>query len=373
MRTWTWLNVFSSVLKYAIFKLIIIPWQAMFQGSSWKRCYKLLDGTSRSFALVIRFLPLEIRDAVCIYYLVLRALDTVEDESLTKGQEKQALLENFYLLLSPNSTINEEELINRVNIDHIKSEMDYTLVKEFPIVKACFKQLKLNYQNVIIKTGKEMGKGMGEFVSGGELKSPTFPLYEKYCHYAAGLVGLGLTEIFGELEERLDNEKGRQMGCFLQKVNIIRDLQKDFHQKRIFWPLKDLPSFSLPSSTTHDEIVGLKHDDLNLLCLDAVTQHYDAVIDYLAQLRNPGIFRFCAVPVLMALASLAKLYDHPAFFTVKVIKLSKLQSIQIFMECTDMAMFNRFSQIYLTELNDKISSVPEKLLIKKLLNKTLCS
>lgn len=119
------------------------------------------------------------------------------------------------------------------------------------------------------------------------------------------------------------------MGCFLQKVNIIRDLQKDFHQKRIFWPLKDLPSFSLPSSTTHDEIVGLKHDDLNLLCLDAVTQHYDAVIDYLAQLRNPGIFRFCAVPVLMALASLAKLYDHPAFFTVKVIKLSKLQSIQV--------------------------------------------
>lgn len=41
------------------------------------RCYELLNMTSRSFAAVIQALDDELRPAVCIFYLVLRGLDTI--------------------------------------------------------------------------------------------------------------------------------------------------------------------------------------------------------------------------------------------------------------------------------------------------------
>ena len=46
-------------------------------------CYDMLNKVSRSFAIVIQQLPHELQDAVCIFYLVLRALDTVEDDMLS--------------------------------------------------------------------------------------------------------------------------------------------------------------------------------------------------------------------------------------------------------------------------------------------------
>lgn len=43
----------------------------------------------RSFAVVIQQLPPELRDAICVFYLVLRALDTVEDDMALPEVAKQ--------------------------------------------------------------------------------------------------------------------------------------------------------------------------------------------------------------------------------------------------------------------------------------------
>lgn len=45
---------------------------------SW--CYAVLTKVSRSFAVVIQQLPDEMKDAIMIFYLVLRGLDSVEDD-----------------------------------------------------------------------------------------------------------------------------------------------------------------------------------------------------------------------------------------------------------------------------------------------------
>ncbi len=50
----------------------------------------------RSFAIVIQQLPLELRDAVCVFYLVLRALDTVEDDMALPAATKLPLLKAFH-------------------------------------------------------------------------------------------------------------------------------------------------------------------------------------------------------------------------------------------------------------------------------------
>lgn len=49
-----------------------------------------------SFAVVIQQLPLDLRDALCIFYLVLRALDTVEDDMAIPVPEKLPTLLSFH-------------------------------------------------------------------------------------------------------------------------------------------------------------------------------------------------------------------------------------------------------------------------------------
>ena len=49
-----------------------------------------------SFAIVIQSLPAKLRDAVCVFYLVLRALDTVEDDMAIAVDVKVPLLRLFY-------------------------------------------------------------------------------------------------------------------------------------------------------------------------------------------------------------------------------------------------------------------------------------
>ena len=72
----------------------------------------------------------------------------------------------------------------------------------------------------------------------------------QYCHYVAGLVGIGLSRLFSasELEDPLigeDTELANSMGLFLQKTNIIRDYLEDQREGREFWPQEVIGSGDL--------------------------------------------------------------------------------------------------------------------------------
>ena len=65
--------------------------------------------------------------------------------------------------------------------------------------------------------------------------------YLQYCHYVAGLVGIGLSRLFAasgleSSEVGTDHQLANSMGLFLQKTNIIRDYLEDVVQGREFWP-----------------------------------------------------------------------------------------------------------------------------------------
>jgi farnesyl-diphosphate farnesyltransferase len=71
------------------------------EESGWSRetmrdCWTLLDQTSRSFAAVIKELKGQLSRFICIFYLVLRALDTIEDDMTIEPERKIQLLVNFY-------------------------------------------------------------------------------------------------------------------------------------------------------------------------------------------------------------------------------------------------------------------------------------
>ncbi|KAH9266957.1 farnesyl-diphosphate farnesyltransferase [Batrachochytrium salamandrivorans] len=63
---------------------------------TWAMCYYFLNRTSRSFARVIQELDEELRDPICIFYLVLRGLDTIEDDMTLPLERKLPLLRSFH-------------------------------------------------------------------------------------------------------------------------------------------------------------------------------------------------------------------------------------------------------------------------------------
>eukprot|EP01025_Chloroclados_australasicus_P008115 TRINITY_DN12799_c1_g1_i3.p2 TRINITY_DN12799_c1_g1~~TRINITY_DN12799_c1_g1_i3.p2 ORF type:complete len:302 (+),score=23.69 TRINITY_DN12799_c1_g1_i3:114-1019(+) len=253
-------------------------------------CYDILNKVSRSFAVVIQQLPVELRNAICIFYLVLRGLDTVEDDMSIPIDVKVPLLKTFC----------QKHYDKDFKLDY--GEKHYKrLLNNYGIVVQAFMDLKETYQTVILDICRDMGNGMAEFI---EREVVTVADYDLYCHYVAGLVGYGLSRLFARcgLEdpkyETLD-ELSNHMGLFLQKTNIIRDYLEDINEEpapRMFWPKEIWGLYG-------KELVEFKEDEnaenavkcLNHLVTDAL-RHAAHCLQYMKDLKHPMVFRFCAIP-----------------------------------------------------------------------------
>jgi farnesyl-diphosphate farnesyltransferase len=66
---------------------------------NWQFCYEFLNKVSRSFAMVIMELGEELRNPICVFYLILRGLDTVEDDTRISPKERAVLCKDFYKVL----------------------------------------------------------------------------------------------------------------------------------------------------------------------------------------------------------------------------------------------------------------------------------
>ena len=128
---------------------VMPPLDLSHMSATLRRCYELLNATSRSFAAVIQALDSQLRDAICIFYLVLRALDTVEDDMTISLEEKVPLLQGFYKHLYDPSW------------NYTKSkEKDNAVLEEFPTITEEFGRLGTMYQDIIADITKKMGSGV---------------------------------------------------------------------------------------------------------------------------------------------------------------------------------------------------------------------
>ena len=274
-------------------------------------CYDTLDKVSRSFAAVIRQLPEEISDVVCLFYLILRGLDSVEDDMDISNEDKILLLREFY-------TKNFEQGWNLTNVGDKQEYRD--LLANYDKIIEVFLVLDEKYQKIITEICKKMGAGMADFV---ESKITTIEDYNLYCHYVAGLVGIGLSELFAasEIESKeLESKEvlANSMGLFLQKTNIVRDYKEDLDENRIFWPEE---VWTLYSPTFESFSLNPEKPEslscLNHMVNDALSHATDC-LEYLKLLRNKRAFRFCAIPQVMAIATLAEVYNNHKVFTANV-------------------------------------------------------
>ena len=173
---------------------------------------------------------------ICIFYLVLRGLDTVEDDMTLKPDVKIPLLLDFHKKLS-------EPGWNFTGSG--PNEKDRQLLVEFDKVIAEYQMLNEGCRFVIADICARMGAGMASYIELGDspngLTMEGWRDYDLYCHFVAGLVGEGLSGLFVQTKIEkpligLQLSLSNHMGLFLQKTNIIRDYAEDCREGRSFWP-----------------------------------------------------------------------------------------------------------------------------------------
>lgn len=266
-----------------------------------------------------------------MFYLVLRGLDTVEDDTSISLEKKEPLLRDFRNVLQKDGWTFDG---NR------PEEKDRELLVQFDNVIAEFKGMKPAYQKIVSDITDEMGNGMADYcrrAHEGKVVE-TVEEYDLYCHYVAGLVGEGLTRLFVEagfgnpalLERpRLYNS----MGLFLQKTNIVRDVKEDDEDKRWFWP-KEIWSKHVDN---WDDLFKPEHLEAALNCSSEMVlnalDHADECLFYLAGLKEQSVFNFSAIPQTMAIATLELCFRNPAMFQ-KNIKITKGEACQLMVDST---------------------------------------
>ena len=297
-----------------------------------RRCFHYLDKTSRSFSAVIKELNPELLAPICLFYLILRGLDTVEDDMTIPIEDKDPLLRDFHNVLQKNGWTYEG--------NHVR-EKDRDLLINFDVVITEFKMIKPQYQAIIADITKRMGNGMADFANKANLDANGIDStkdYELYCHYVAGLVGEGLTRLF--VESRLANpallerpELHESMGQFLQQVNIIRDVREDYDGGRKFWP-REIWSKHVKN---FDDLFKDEYQEQALNCSSEMIRNAlrraDQCLFYLAGMRDQSVFNFAAIPQAMAIATLELCFRNPNIFKRNV-KITRGQACQLMLAST---------------------------------------
>jgi farnesyl-diphosphate farnesyltransferase len=302
-----------------------------------------------------------------IFYLVLRGLDTVEDDMSFPSDRKVPMLRQFHQFLSQPGWCFEE----------CGEGCEKELLQSFDRVIAVFSRLSPGYQKVIADITKRMGNGMADFLEKGVDSVADWDLY---CHYVAGLVGIGLSHLF--FESRLEGSWFEQeaeapangMGLFLQKTNIIRDYREDIDETRVFWPTevwsaysKKLENFKEPQNS------AVAVHCLNHLITNAL-EHVPDVLLYMSRVSEASVFEFCAIPQVMAIATLTRCFNNPDVF-VKVVKIRRGETAQIFSAAKDMeslyALFSSFTYVIEAKIDPQDPNAERtRAIVKKI--KVLC-
>ncbi|KAI1114531.1 isoprenoid synthase domain-containing protein [Nemania sp. NC0429] len=305
-------NQLRAIIQWKVWHEPVYQRDPSKEAPTLQACFKFLNMTSRSFAAVIQELNHDMLIPVALFYLVLRGLDTIEDDMTISAQVKEPMLRNFYKNLKADGWTFD---------GNGPDEKDRELLVHFDDVIAEMKKIKPNYYDVIEDITIKMGNGMADYALNAEFLAGvvTVAEYEEYCHYVAGLVGEGLTRLFVEggyanpaLLER--PELTESMGQFLQKVNIIRDVHEDFEDARRFWP-KDIWGKYVDK---WEDLFDPKYRTQALHCSSEMVlnalKHADECLFYMAGIKEQSVFNFIAIPQTMAIATLDLVFQNPKIF-----------------------------------------------------------
>ncbi|MFP4016427.1 MAG: squalene/phytoene synthase family protein, partial [Halanaerobiales bacterium] len=201
------------------------------------------------------------------------------------------------------------------------------------IIREAYDSLDDVAKTLSYKWLKEMNRGMKKYLT-HDVK--TFVDLDEYCYYVAGTVGGFLTDIVifyssiseGECDRLLANYNAS--GLFLQKVNLIRDIKKDFeNREKHYWPLT-----SLKTSIRRIMDGENKKEGMNTLAtmIDDVKSHIPNLISYYHSIPREmkGYRKFYSVNNALGMATIEKMEkNEDVLYGTKPVKVSKLELLSI--------------------------------------------
>ena len=92
------------------------------------------------------------------------------------------------------------------------------------------------------------------------------------------------------------------------------------------------------------------------MVVDAL-KHVPDCLDYMRQLENQQIFNFCAIPQVMAIATLSLCFNNEKVFQ-KVVKIRKGEAVKLMRQATTFQSVAGIFKRYLHDISKRAASAP---------------
>jgi 15-cis-phytoene synthase len=178
---------------------------------------------ARTFALACRMLPREIRDDVYRLYLVFRTLDDLVDEGDPAADARVAAVEAWCHGAAPASR--EARLLADLDTRH-------GLPRD-ALLDFC--------------------RGMRDDLDGAPVD--TEEALEVYCYRVAGTVGLTMAAMLGTRPGVDARPSAAALGKAMQRTNILRDIDEDLANGRIYLARETLDRFGSPAPGAREALL----------------------------------------------------------------------------------------------------------------------
>jgi len=180
-----------------------------------------INRVARSFALAARFLPRDVRDDINLLYLALRRLDDLVDLEAPSGSAQRA---DAARRLAAIRTWLNSGAIDTAGGDELAIFVD--LQRRTPSLPT---------------------DAIGAFLDGmeGDLAGPVMESdadLDLYCYQVAGTVGRLMAALLGvrEGDSSQADLAARALGGAMQRTNILRDIDEDLANGRVYLPASAL-------------------------------------------------------------------------------------------------------------------------------------
>ena len=190
-----------------------------------------INRVARSFALAARFLPRQVRDDINLLYLALRRLDDLVDLEAPSGSAQRA---------------DAQRRISAIRTWLSTSVIDPDGGDELAI----FVDLQRRTPTLPIDA-------IGAFLDGmeGDLAGPAMESdadLDLYCYQVAGTVGRLMAALLGvHAREAVQADRAaRALGGAMQRTNILRDIDEDLANGRVYLPVSALRRAGLDPAAT---------------------------------------------------------------------------------------------------------------------------
>lgn len=308
----------------------------------------VLQYVSRTFALTIPQLPVDLRRVVSNAYLLCRIADTIEDDNAVDSEQTRRLAELFVQVVAGNVPAEQfsEELYPLLSEHTIEEEHD--LIKNTDSVIRITHSFNENQRNALERCIRIMAKGMADYQDAETLEGlENLAAMDDYCYYVAGVVGEMLTELFCDYSDEIDANKDELMklavsfGQGLQMTNILKDIWDD-RARGACWLPRDIfeeEGFDLRKLNENNKNEKFQRGLGQLIAV--ARNHLSDALTYTLMIpsHEKGIRKFCLWALGMAVLSLDKLNNHLDFSRGSDVKITR-RSVKATVASTSLLVSN---------------------------------